>query len=147
MSMKPKVALVKDGFLPAGSENKRGRLSLAADARLKELAGMGWQIDGYSVSKSTTPDTAPVVTKAASADPNRVVDVPDESRPESLWIAYRHADGKPVDVGMRTCCNVCRASLTYCRCESPRVWVDFDSEAVVYFKPRPESKALPNKRW
>lgn len=145
MSMKPKVALVKDGFLPAGSENKRGRLSGPAIERLKELAGKGWNIEGYSVSKSTAPNEAPVVEKVATADPNAIIEVAEESRPEKDFVAYRYEDGKPQEIGMRTVCNVCRNSLTYCRCDSPRVWVDHDREAVVNFKPR--KRPLPTVRW
>lgn len=131
MSMKPKVALVKDGFLPAGSENKRGRLSGEAIARLKVLAGQGWDIEGYSVSRSADTAVAPTVTKVAT-DPNRVLDVPDEARSEDLWTAHT-SEGS---VGMRAVCNGCGNSLTYCRCQHPRVWVDYDREAVVFFKPR-----------
>lgn len=140
--MKPKEALLKGGRIQAIT---RGRISAENHKWLAEMAGKGWQIDGYTVTKSTTPDTAPVVEKAERRDPNAVVDVPDESRPEHLWIAYRHEDGKPVHIGMREACNVCRASLTYCRCEHPRVWVDFETEAVVYFKPR--NTPLPKRRW
>lgn len=141
--MKPKVALVKDGFLPAGSENVRGRLSAAAIERCKELAAKGWDIDGYTVSKSTAAEDKPVVEKVKH-DPNRIPDVPDQIRDENDWKAIRYFEGKPVEVGMRTVCNVCRSSLTYCPCEKPRVWVDYQDEAVVYFKPR--TKPLP-KGW
>lgn len=138
--MKPKAALVKDGFLPAGSENKRGRLSAAAIDRLKELAGKGWDIEGYTVSKSSNSTAPPKVEKVA-VDHNRVIDVPDESRPEADWQAFT-TNG---EVGMRTCCNACGASLTYCRCPRPRVWLDFQTEGVVYFKPR--TNPVPIKRW
>lgn len=139
--MKPKHALVKDGFLPAGSENKRGRLSLDAINRLKELAGSGWDIDGYSVSKPTT-STGPVkVEKTKASDSSRVLDVPDEHRAEELWTAHT-SEG---EVGMRTVCNTCKCSLTYCWCPSPRVWIDHTQEGVVYFKPR--TRPLANKRW
>lgn len=122
--MKPKVALVKDGFLPPGSENKRGRLSADAIARLKELAAGGMSIEGYSVSSDNTVEKVAV-------DPNKVYDIPNESRPEDSWTA--HTTEGPV--GMRTICNLCHGSLNYCHCPHPRIWVDFDREAVVYFKP------------
>lgn len=138
--MKPKVALVKDGFLPAGSENKRGRLSLDAINRLKTLAGQGWDIEGYSVSKATAVSEKPVVEKV-SVDPNRIADVPDESRYENDWQAFVN----DAEIGMRTVCNVCKSSLTYCRCQFPRVWVDFDTEGVVNFKPR--TTPINPKRW
>ena len=127
--MKPKSALVKDGFLPVGSENKRGRLSAAAIKRCEELAAQGWKIDGFTAEK-VADETK--VKKTAKPDPNRVVDVPDEARAESLWRAY--ADEK--EIGMRTVCNNCGNSLTYCRDRTPVVWVDHDRQAVVSFKPR-----------
>lgn len=131
--MKPKVALVKDGFLPAGSENKRGRLSGAAIERLKELASQGWAIDGYTVTKPTAATEKPAVEKV-TVDPNRIADVPDESRPEDEWQAFTTAG----EVSMRTVCNICHSSLTYCHDTLPRVWVDFETEGVVSFKPRTE---------
>lgn len=140
--MKPKEALLKGGRIAAIT---RGRISADNHAWLASKAAEGWAIDGYTVTKSTTSGTGPVVEKAERRDPNAVVDVPDEARAEDLWIAYRHDDGKQVDVGMRTCCNVCRASFTYCRCETPKVWVDVDREAMVYFKPR--TTPLPKRRW
>lgn len=129
--MKPKVALVKSGFLPAGSENKRGRLSVGAIAQLKKLASEGWTIDGYSKSSATNE-----VTKVAKPDPNRVVDVPDEARSESLWSASVVFEGKPKDIGMRTCCINCDNSLTYCRCSKSVVWADHETPAIVAFKPK-----------
>lgn len=138
--MKPKVALVKDGFLPPGSENQRGRLSGAAISRLKELAAKGWTIEGYSVTKPTTSAENAKVEKVA-VDPNRIQETPPESRPEKDWQGFT-TEG---EVGMRTVCNTCRASLTYCPCQFPRVWLDCDTEAVVTFKPR--TSPLPNKRW
>lgn len=137
--MKPKEALVKDGFLPAGSENKRGRLSGEAIERCKELVSQGWNIDGYSVVKSNEPEdekTAPVAKKTAAPDPNRVYDIPDEVRSEDVWQAYTYVGGKRTEVGMRTVCNSCGASLTYCRCRTPMVWIDFDQQSVVNFTTR-----------
>lgn len=126
--MKPKVALVKDGFLPAGSENVRGRLSREALVRLDELSKQGWDIDGYGNS---------IVEKATRKDKSETTvlefgDLPPETRPESEW----QARSGNVEIGMRTVCNNCHASLTYCHCEMPKVWLDFDREGVVSFKPR-----------
>lgn len=140
--MKPKEALLKGGRIQAIT---RGRISAENHAWLAQKAGEGWAIDGYTIKKPETPNTAPVVEKSERRDPGAIVDIPDEARSENDWQAYRHEDGKPVDVGMRECCNTCRASLTYCRCETPKVWVDVDAEAVVYFKPR--TTPLPKRRW
>lgn len=141
--MKPKHALVKDGFLPAGSENTRGRLSGAAIERCKELAAQGWEIEGYVTSKSKSPDAAPTVEKVkVQAGVKEVADIGPMLRDESYWTAYANVNGKTQTVGMRTVCNNCHNSLTYCPCKSPVVnfghlsGVDTDCTAVVNFKPR-----------
>lgn len=127
--MKPKVALVKDGFLPQGAENQRGRMSAAAIARCQELAQQGWQIDGFAVSKSADTSKPDTVVRVKT-DPNEVVDIPEPTRDEKSLTAHS-TNGK---VGMRTVCNNCRRSLTYCLCESPKVWLDHETEGVVVFK-------------
>lgn len=144
--MKPKVALVKDGFLPAGSENVRGRLSLPAIERLKELAAIGWDIDGYTVKKSADANTAPVIEKATVSQGKVIPDVPADIRDENTWSAHILIDGKHKEIGMRTVCNgPCGSSLTNCWCEKSRVWDGRNNEVVVEFKPR--TSPLPNKRW
>ena len=143
--MKPKAALVKDGFLPAGSEDKRGRLSGAAIERCKELAAEGWQIEGYALVAQPTGSTAPrEVEKVKVATGEKVIaDIPvSPLRDEKVWTAYANVDGKVVSVGMRTVCNTCHSSITYCPCKSPVVnmghlpGVATDATAVVNFKPR-----------
>lgn len=135
--MKPKVALVKDGFLPAGSENTRGRLSLSAITRCKELAAEGWDIDGYSkptVAVAPVAKTQDKVSKPATEFVG-VADTPDEYRPESVWQAHANHGEKKVSIGMRTICNQCNNSLSYCHCRTPYVWLDFETEAAVSFSP------------
>jgi uncharacterized Zn-finger protein len=111
-------------------ENDRGRLSKAADARCQALAAEGIDIQGYEVS-GTPQSVKGVTVEKVKHDPNRIADVPDPSRSESDWTA--HTSEGPV--GMRTVCNLCHSSLTYCWCQHPRVWVDVDTEGVVYFTP------------
>jgi len=146
--IKPKVALVKDGFLPAGSENKRGRLSAAAIERCKVLAapveqgGKGWQIEGYEAVKSSTPDAPPVVNKVkVSTGATEIADIGEPFRHEEAWEAFT-SEGP---VGMRTVCNTCHSSLTYCPCQRPVVNIDHMRTGVVSFKPR--TTPLPAKRW
>lgn len=129
--MKPKEALVKDGFLPPGSENTRGRMSKDGIARCEQLAASGWHIDGFSVTKSSDSSVPDTVVKV-KVDPNRIADVPEPSRHEDDWTA-RTSEGV---IGMRTVCNVCRNSLTYCHCLQPRVWIDHEHESVVSFQRR-----------
>lgn len=126
--MKPKEALVKDGFLPPDASG-RGRLSKDADARCKELAAQGWQIDGYSVAKSADTSKPDTVVKVKT-DPNSVSEIPNPTRDEKALVAY----SGNIKIGMRTVCNNCRRSLTYCPCESPRVWLDHNNQGIVYFK-------------
>lgn len=132
--MKPKEALVKDGFLPKGSENKRGRLAAPAIERLKTLAGQGWDIEGYSVSKPV--NEGPVEVKKVASDSSRVLDVPDEIRNENEWTAT--VEGKRI--GMREVCRRCSNSFTYCWCEKPLYFVDIDRLGVVVFKPKVVNK-------
>lgn len=146
--MKPKVALVKSGFLPPGSENVRGRMSAAAIAECERLVREeGYQIQGFTLSKPTASadKSSEAKVERVSTDPNAIIEIPEETRPESSWVAYYYHDGKAVEVGMRTVCNLCRASLTYCHCDMPRVWLDHKSEGVVRFKER--TSPLPNRKW
>lgn len=118
--MKPKEALVKDGFLPAGSENKRGRMSAAGITRCEELSAMGWQIDGFAVSKPSADTSKPVTVERVKVDVNRLVDVPDALRSDKDFTLVRKSDGKPIHaVGMRNVCQGCASSFTYCPCPSP----------------------------
>jgi hypothetical protein len=127
--MKPKEALVKDGFLPKGSENTRGRMSKAAIERCEQLASKGWDIDGFSVVKSADTSKPDTVARIKT-DPNAVVDIPNPTRDESAMQAFSGTS----KVGMRTVCNNCKRSLTYCPCEQPRVWLDHNTQGVVFFK-------------
>lgn len=128
--MKPKVWLVKNGHLPAGSENVRGRLSLAHKALIEEAVSKGALIDGFVKS---TDATARVERVAA----DRVVDVPDVARDEDAWEAVgKRNDSTFFTVGMRTVCNGCHNSLTYCRCDTPRVWDGCEREVFITFRPR-----------
>ena len=119
MSMKPKVALVKAGFLPAGSENVRGRLSGEAIAKCKALAAEGWDIEGYTVSQSSTP-TAPVVEKTPVANGEKVIHDIVMRFPLDTP-AHAFIDGKRVKVSMREACGNCRVSLVCCTCGAPSV--------------------------
>lgn len=119
--MKPKVALVKDGFLPAGSENQRGRMSAAGIKRCEELVALGWQIDGFaSVSKPSDDSKAAKTVARVSVDPNRIQDVPDPLRDKRDWTLIEKSTGKPMRyAGMCNVCQVCGNSFTYCGCANP----------------------------
>lgn len=141
--MKPKAALIKDGKIP--TTLGRGRMSAEQIARCKELALMGWDIEGYSVS-NPTGDSAPVVEKITVSS-NVIADIGPETRPESDFQAYVRVDGKLSEIGMRTVCNRCRRSLCYGLCHGDggkcRVYVDHNHESEVEFKPR----TTPRERW
>jgi hypothetical protein len=122
--MKPKQALVKDGFLPKGSENGRGRLSVKGAERCQYLVDHeGYTIDGFAKSsasgKPAVESAKPEIVRVKT-DPNRLVDVPDALRSDKDWTLVRKSDGKPIHaVGMRNICEGCGSSFTYCPCRVP----------------------------
>lgn len=136
--MKPKEYLLKHGHITSIG---RGRLSREHIAIIEQAVSEGVSIEGYSVSKPTAAVADKPTVERVQRDPNTIPDVPDETRPESSWQAYANDR----EVGMRTVCNVCGSSLSYCPCSEPKVWVDYDRQAVVYFKPR--KIPLTNRKW
>jgi hypothetical protein len=139
--MKPKEWLYKNGHI---KEIGRGRMSREHIALIEQAVRDGVTIEGYGISsvvpKSETEKSAPMVEKVAVAG-NRVMDVPDERRPESSWTAHT-SEG---EIGMRTVCNGCKNSLTYCYCPQSRVWLNHETEGVVFFKPR--TAPMPRRKW
>ncbi len=129
--MKPKEALIKDGFLPANAGG-RGRLSLAGIERCKELVAQGWVIEGYAAApvsvKDTTSPAAPKVVKAAK--PVNVKEVLD------FTIFYERDEHKAVGVndgktyGMAEVCNICRVSLVQNQCLTPTILGDIPVKIV-----------------
>lgn len=135
--IKPKEWLFQNGHMTRDEADKRGRMSLANKGLVMEAVANGVAIEGYAVVERPTADTdKPAEVKRVAIDPNRVADVPDMSRDEREVMGYYMVEGKRVEVGMRTVDNNCGSSLTYCRCESPRVWVDHDQQVVVNFTSR-----------
>lgn len=126
--MKPKEWLFKNGHI---KEIGRGRLSREHIDLIKDAVNHGAMIEGYSV-ESTPNSTVKTVVKTAKATAETVMDIGEPLRDERALSARA---GK-TEIGMRTVCNVCRNSLTYCFCPQPRVWVDYNREAVVEFVTR-----------
>jgi hypothetical protein len=133
----PKEYLFHHGKID--NPKQRGRMSLPNRAFIEDAVRNGVLIEGYSPDNTAPVGDGPVPVSRVAVDPNAVVEVPDESRPELSFQAYVGTN----EVGMRTVCNVCWRSLNYCHCESPRIWVDYDREGVVNFQPR----KTPKKRW
>jgi hypothetical protein len=143
--MKPKEWLLKNGHI---KEITRGRISRENHALIEKAVRDGASIEGYSVSTAAvkgteTPEST--IVKAKVSSEKTVADIGPERFDEAVTVGYIHQDGKSVEISLRTVCNTCGASLTYHVCDSPRIWVDFDTEATVYFKPR--TKPLPKIRW
>lgn len=133
--MKAKEWLLNNGHI---KEITRGRISLDNRALIEDAVRKGAQIEGYSISTAPAAPDAPVaVDKAVVSNEKVIYDIGPERYNENEWIAYIHEDGKHKEIGIRTVCNGCGASLTYHMCETPRVWVDYNREAMVNFKPRP----------
>ena len=133
--MRLKETLAKHGYIDK-SQVTRGRPSRQMVEWGREVIDKGLEthIEGFDYAPNGTP--APAKPAAAAPKPapkaGTVLDVPDMVRDEDLWTA--HAEGK--EIGFRTVCNGCRGSLGWCRCETPKVWVAFNREAPVTFKPR-----------
>lgn len=137
--IKPKAALVKSGFLPPGSENKRGRMSAAAIAECERLVTEeGYQIEGFAIASQPTGSTAPREVERVKPENGvkAIADIGEPLRSEKDWTAYANINGKVVPIGMRTVDNTCGNSLTYCPCRSPRVnHLDSTDSVLVNFKP------------
>lgn len=127
--MKPKEYLVKHGHL---AEAGRGRLSKEHVAIIQDAVSKGVFIEGYTRVKEEPKATAPVQPKVVKVPKEDIADIGEPLRDERSFTAS--SSGTPV--GMRTVCNICRNSLTYCPCPAPRVWLDFDREGVVVFATR-----------
>jgi hypothetical protein len=119
MAMKPKVALVKDGFLPAGSENVRGRLSAAAIERCMELASQGWDIEGYEAKGSVAEGDREVKKVAAPVGEKVIHDIVYRFPLDTPATAVH--GGKTIQVSMRSACGNCRVSLVCCTCGMPNI--------------------------
>lgn len=119
MAMKPKVALVKDGFLPAGSENVRGRLSRQAIERCMELASQGWDIEGYAAKGSVAEGTREVTKAPVPVGEKVIHDIVYRFPLDTPAHAFH--DGKKIVVSMREACGNCRVSLVCCSCGRPNV--------------------------
>jgi len=118
----------------------RGRMPADARAAVEAAVARGVKLEGYeAVAKS---GDAPAEVKRVSPDAARVFDVPDESRSEALWTAHTTLG----EIGMRTVCDLCHNSLTYCHCQHPRVLVQ-NTEVMVVFKPRKNPEQFRNRWW
>lgn len=146
--MKPKQWLYDNGHI--ADPTQRGRLSKDKIALIEKAVAEGASIDGYTVSKSykptdTTGPTKPVQVDKVAIKGDRIADVPDETRPEKSWEAFTMVDGKRQPIGMRTVCNTCANSLTYCYCRTPLVNHGDNTRAMVSFTSR--SSPLPARLW
>lgn len=134
--MKPKEWLAKNGHIDKADINRRGRMSAANVALIKEAVANGESIEGYSVSKPTLTTSKPE-TETVERDKtfSGVADVPDMVRDPRDWDVVDD-DGKPFAIGIKGCCENCRNSLTYCHCKFPVLRVDNSRVSVVTFKPK-----------
>lgn len=133
--MKPKEWLLKNGHI---KEITRGRMSREHISLIENAVKNGETIEGYS--RSTAPikpvvSVGKAVSKTEKSNGTGIVAIPDSPlRNETMWEAYANVDGKIKVIGMRTVCNTCKNSLTYCPCKSPLVNLDFDRVGVVNFR-------------
>lgn len=127
--MKPKEWLLKHGHIASIG---RGRLSREHIDLIKDAVKNGAMIEGYSVESAPASTVKTVVKTVKPTGGTDVADIGEPLRDERTLEARAGTQS----VGMRTVCNICRNSLTYCFCPQPRVWVDYNRESVVEFVTR-----------
>lgn len=127
---KPKEWLFKNGHI---KEIGRGRLSKPLIAIIEDAVANGAIIEGYTKVKPTADNPKPKAERKTE-DTSRILDVPDQLRDEADFKAVVTVNGKEKEIGKKTVCNGCGNSLCWCYCASPRVWVDWDTEALVTLK-------------
>jgi hypothetical protein len=140
--VRPKEWLHANGHIE--NPNQRGRLSAEHKALIEAAVRQGVKIDGYAVSAKPA-EGAEVAVEKVSVDANRIYDIPDETRPETSWTAHVYIGGDKHAVGMRTVCELCSNSLTYCHCRGPVVSVGNETYLVM-FAARPAGDRI-NKWW
>lgn len=126
--MKPKQWLFENGHIKTMG---RGRVSAAHQELLKKAVSEGVEIEGYSTPKKATAPKRASVPKP-DADSTGVVSVREVVRSDREWSAHIGADAKTI--GMRTVCDTCKSSFTYCACPNPCVILDDFTLARVTFK-------------
>ena len=120
----------------------KGRMPADARAAVEAFVASGGRIDGMTVTKTGDEPKVERTTPGTTA----VADIGEETRPEK----YNRAFVGTQEIGMRTVCNNCRCSLTYCKCASPTVYgygVDTNTPSVVSFKPRPNPEDYRARWW
>lgn len=111
----PKEILALDGF-PV--KQGKGRMSLAADARCRELAAQGYRIKGYVTNAQAAPNTTAPVVKKVAVSGEKVVEEYTILYPLESYKAVGE-DGKTYT--LREVCNTCRVSLVQNLCEHPTI--------------------------
>jgi hypothetical protein len=123
--VKLKEALVKDGFLKADQVG-RGRPSKAMLARATELVAAGWNIDGFSKSTVVDASAGDKTTDVIEHKPTvsvgkQIADIGPPRYDPRDYEAYVLENGKPVVIGIKAVCDICRNSITYCPCPTSYV--------------------------
>lgn len=122
-----KEYLVSIGELPPGSENMRGRVSVAHEAICAAAAAKGVNIKGYSVSTSTATADKPAETTVKKVDPTTVktvAELPDYRYPENEYQVFEtntRSGGKKVMRSLRSICRHSSVSLVVCPCDSHQI--------------------------
>jgi hypothetical protein len=123
----------------------KGRMPADARAAVEAFVAGGGHIDGY---QAVTPkdDSTETPKVGRTTNSTGIADIGEERRPEQ----YNRAYVGDREIGMRTVCNNCHSSLTYCGCASPTVYgygVDTNTPSVVSFKPRPNPEDYRARWW
>lgn len=136
--MKPKEYLRSIGIETGG----RGRMPKDHVALIQKAVNEGMAIEGYSRTGAANDEGTREVVRVATNGEKKIADIGAPTRDEMALIAKVNG----TTVGMRSVCR-CGNSLTYCYCDTPMMWVDSDTLAVVSFFPRPANAPRPNRWW
>lgn len=120
----------------------KGRMPSDARAAVEAYVASGGLIEGYSVKASLSTDKPATVERVSATA--KVVDADvEETVPERFNVAMVG----DASVCMRTVCDVCKRSLNFHICESPKVTYKGVSSVVVFKSRKNPETFRPNKWW
>lgn len=132
--MRKKEWLVKEGFLPAGSENARGRLSLDNQARIAAAIKEGVTFEDGNAKTPTAPIAAVAPKAKDKPAGNAIVEPAAAFWPEGTKV-FGIVDGKQVWGDITAAEQRCGYSLRWCACQTREAMIGSKSMRVYLVRP------------